>query len=67
MTAPELSRHEGSWVVTHIESGQSREYFRSSKAKVDWFSERPETFKVEPIGSYLAKLNQTENHKPCLK
>lgn len=58
MTAPELSHHEGSWVVTHIETGQTREFFRSSKAKVDWFSEHPETFKVVTILNHLSELNK---------
>lgn len=57
MTAPQLKHGEGSWVVTHIESGEKREFFKGSRAKVDWFSDHPDTFLVETIGDYLGRVN----------
>lgn len=56
---PELKSFEGSWIVTHLETGEKREFFKTSKEKVKWFFEHPETFKVETIHSYLCNLNES--------
>ena len=54
MPAPELQPHEGSWVVTHLDTAQQREFFRSQKGRVDWFADHPEQFEVKTIGQHLA-------------
>jgi hypothetical protein len=55
-TVPELKAHEGSWIVTHIQTGEMREFFRSQRRHVEHFAANT-NFKIEAIGTYLASLN----------
>lgn len=53
-TAPSLSRHEGSWVATHTETGEVRELFNRESAI---FAALSDHWTIETIGTYLGRIN----------
>ena len=53
---PELSAHEGSWVVTQVFTGETREFFRADRRHVEHFAANV-NFKIETISTYLARIN----------
>lgn len=55
---PELSSHEGSWMVTEKSSGRVREFFRGSGDVVDQLAMEPDKYAIETAGEYLGRINQ---------
>lgn len=52
---PTLAPYEGSWMVTHLVTGEVREFFRDRHARVAYLAKLPKEYRIETSSAYLSR------------